>query len=199
MKRSRIDIGRMRKEQGKASLGTLIKYGAVVAGGAFVLKGCSSDEARIYANLNECEDDNPTEQAQCNIAYQDALREWRNEAPRYPRLSDCEYDFGDGSCRPLSQHFIPIMTGFMLLNNGSDTELDLDFDRPRGLTSSKRRYSPAYNRWSTADGALLGNTYQRKADISKSQLQPTKGSARVMGRGGFGRTVSSRSSSSWGG
>lgn len=199
MKRSRINLDRMRKQQGQANLGTLIKYGAVVAGGALLLKGCSSDEARIYSNLNDCEEDNPFAREQCNIAYQDALREWRSEAPRYRQLSDCEYDFGDGSCRPLAEYFIPLMTGFMLLNNGNDTELDLDFDHPRGLTSSSHRYSPAFNRWSTADGVLLGNTYQRKVDISKSQFQPTKGSSRVMGRGGFGRTVSSRSSSSWGG
>jgi len=199
MKRSRIDIDRMRKQEGKSSLGTLIKYGAVIAGGTFLLKGCDSEDARIYNSLSDCEKDNPFARQQCDIAYQDALRDWRQEAPRYRKRDDCEYDFGQGSCNPQARHYIPTMTGFMLHNRGSSTELDLDFDRPKGLTSSKQRFSPAFNKWTLADGSVLGNLGQRNVSVSDNHFKSLKGSSKVLGRGGFGRTVSSRSSSSWGG
>lgn len=199
MKRSRINIDRMRKQEGKSSLGTLVKYGAVLAGGTFLLKGCDSEQARIYNGLNDCENDNPFAHQQCDLAYQDALRDWRREAPRYRQLNDCEYDFGQGSCNPQAQHYIPNMTGFMLHNRGSNSEPDLDFDRPKGVTSSKQRFSPAFNKWTLADGNVLGNKGQRSIDVSKDSFKSLKGSNKVLGRGGFGRTVSSRSSSSWGG
>lgn len=200
MKRSRIDIDRMRKQQGKTTLGTLVKYGAVIAGGTFLLKGCDAEDARVYTSVADCEDDNLLEQAQCKPAYQQALSSWHQEAPRYRQLTDCEYDFGQDSCKSLSQSYIPHMAGFMLPNNGSDSDVELDFDRPRGLTRSKQYYSPAFRKWTTADGAVMGSVGTRNLSVSESSFKPLKGSSAVLGRGGFGRTVSSRSSSSssWG-
>lgn len=199
MKRSQINIDRMRKQQGKASVGSMVKYGALAFGVTALLNGCDSEDARVYNNVDECEDDNPIDQAQCQPAYQKALSSWHQEAPRYRRQGDCEYDFGTDTCMSLSQSYIPRMSGFMLPNNGSDSDLDLDFDRPRGLARSKQYYSPAFRKWTTADGAVLGNDYSRSLSVSDSSFKPLKGSSAVLGRGGFGRTVSaSRSSSSWG-
>lgn len=198
MKRSRIDIDRMRKQQGKASLGTLVKYGAAIAGGTFLLKGCDSEDARVYGSVADCEDDNPLAQAQCQPAYQQAMNSWQREAPRYRQLTDCEYDFGRDSCKARSNGYMPRMSGFMLPNNGSDTNVELDFDRPRGLTHSSQYYSPAFRKWTTADGALLGDVGKRSLSVSESSFKPLKGSSAVLGRGGFGRTISSRSSFSRG-
>lgn len=168
---------------------------AAIAAGAYALQGCNSEDAYIYKDAYDCSLDNPGEDMRCESAYRRALADWQDSAPRYTSLGDCEYDFGNSQCQEFRPHFIPLMAGFMLGRNyASDDDFDLDFDRPRGLTSSYSRRSPAFNRWVGSNGNLYGNYGKQRVKVSKSTFKGTKGRARVMGRGGFGRTVSSRSS-----
>ena len=198
MKRSgKIDLQKMRKAP--AGLGTGVKLSAVVAG-SWMLTGCDSNDAFIYRDAQECTLDNPTQPIQCDAAYKRALSGWNRDAPRYSRMQDCEYDFGYGDCRNYQSHFIPLMAGFMLGEDESqDAEYDIDFDRPKGLTRSRSHRSPAYLKWVGARGDLYGDYGKRKVSVSSKAFKPTKGSSKVLGRGGFGKSVSSRASSSWGG
>lgn len=171
-----------------------------VAAGAYMLSGCGSEQAYIYQNVEECTYDNPGDGERCQAAYQSALQEWQQTAPRYRSLNDCVYDFGFRQCEEYRPYFIPLMAGFMLGNNYQtlDDDFDLDFDRPKPLTSSRNRGSSAYNRWVGAGGTLFGNSSKSAVKVGKSTfnssaIKGTKGSAKVLGRGGFGKSVSSRS------
>lgn len=187
MKRSgSINLTRMRKNP-LAQLGLSLRV-TLIGSGAALLAGCSSDEGEIYQTLSDCTLENPDAIAQCSSAYQQAKDEWARTAPRFPRLSDCEYEFGDDECESGQGYFLPLMAGYMLYRYGSD-DLDIDFDRPKPLTSSSRRRSPLFGKWVGASGQVYGNYSQNRVKVSSSDFRPLKGGRRVLGRGGFGRTV----------
>lgn len=197
MKRSRqINLNKMRKLP-DMSAAQLAKV-SIVLGGSYMLTGCDSTDAFIYRTIGECELDNPLDLQRCEMAYQKALGEWNRTAPRYLSMSNCEYDFGYNSCEQRTRYFYPLMAGFMLgENEQTSDEYDLDFDRPKALGKSKNASS--YNKWVGANGVLLGDADKRKLSVGNKAFTPLKGSSRTLGRGGFGKTISSRSSSSWGG
>ena len=184
---------------------------SAVAAGAYMLSGCGSSEtAHIYENAQECTYYNPSHGKRCEAAYQRALQEWQDTAPRYRSIDDCVYDFGFRQCEEYRPYFIPLMAGFMLGNNYQtyDDDFDLDFDRPKPLTSSRNKGSSAYGRWVGANGTLFGSSSKSQVKVGKSTFNSssyksssyknssyknTKGSAKVLGRGGFGKSISSRS------
>ncbi|MBY4676349.1 DUF1190 domain-containing protein [Marinobacterium arenosum] len=193
MKRTRhIDLHWMRKP-------------GLLAVGAATLSGCDSSQlAKVYQTPLECELDNPAQSQQCELAYRNAQADWQRSAPQYRSERDCEYDFGNDNCEAhpgLGAMFIPLMAGFMLGENfATDDDFDLDFRRSKPLGRSKSRYSQAYNKWVGADGTLFGSYGKQQLKVGRDALRPLKGGAKVLGRGGFGQTVSSRarSSGSWG-
>lgn len=167
---------------------------SAVATGAALLSGCDSEDGYIYKSVTACELDNPGYDDRCESAYQKALADWKRTAPRYRSESNCAYDFGNHQCFEYSPYFIPLMTGFMLGDNHrTEEDFDLDFDRPRGLSYSTRRGTPAFHRWVSSSGDMFGDYHKNKVKVSSSAFKGSKGSARVMGRGGFGKTISSRS------
>lgn len=168
---------------------------SMVAASGFMLTGCNSETGYIYRSVQDCSLDNPGYDGGCEIAYKKALSQWKQTAPRYRDLFNCEYDFGDGACQEFPPYFIPLMTGFMLgENHQSDDDYDLDFYGVRPLSYSRMKHSAAYGRWVSAQGDLYGDYRKNQVKVSPSTFRGTKGSARVMGRGGFGSTISSRSS-----
>lgn len=170
------------------------RFGALAAG-ASLLTGCGGEDAYIYKTVAECSYDNPGYNDNCEYAYRRALAEWDQTAPRYNSQGDCEYDFGYQECRERRPYFIPIMAGFMMAeNNLTEEEFDLDFDRPKPLGSSKRRGSTGYGKWIGAQGGLYGDFYSSKTKVKRSIFSAPKSTGRVTSRGGFGRTISSRSS-----
>lgn len=195
MKRSRqINLGKMRKLP-DLSAAQLAKVSIVIGGGA-VLSGCDSTDAFIYRTVAECELDNPLDLQRCETAYQNALSEWHRTQPRYLSMRDCEYDFGYNGCEQRARYFYPLMAGFMIgENEQTSDEFDLDFDHPKPLGRSKSANS--YNKWVGANGTLFGDASKYKTQVSSKAFTPLKGSSRTLGRGGFGKSISSKSS--WGG
>lgn len=195
MKRSQqINLSKMRKLP-DLSAARLAKVSIVIGGGA-VLSGCDSTDAFIYRTVAECELDNPLDLQRCQMAYQNALAQWHRTQPRYVSMQNCEYDFGYNGCEQRARYFYPLMAGFMLgENEQTSDEFDLDFDRPKPLGRSKSANS--YNKWVGADGALFGDASKYTTKVSGKSFKPLKGGSRTLGRGGFGKTISSKSS--WGG
>ncbi len=172
----------------------------VVVSGAAALSGCGEQAATIYKNVADCVQGNTLSQAQCDTAYRNAKNEWQRTAPRYQYRRDCESEFGDDRCftqqggfLPGRTAFMPVMSGFMLGQRGSNSG-EWDFDRPKPLASSRNRSSSLYGKWVGAGGQVFGKYSQTRVQVSPKALKRLKGSGRVLGRGGFGRTVSSRSS-----
>jgi len=204
MKRSAgVFLSVMRKAPAGSELSVLqlsARLGLVV-GGTTVLAGCGEQTAIIYKTVADCTQDNVLSQSQCETAYRNARSEWQRTAPRYQYRRDCEYEFGEdrcftqqGSFLPGRTGYMPVMSGFMLGSASDDNEWD--FDRPKPLASSRKRRSPLYGKWVGAGGQVFGKYSQRRVQTGSSAFKPLKGSGRVLGRGGFGRTVSSRSSGS---
>jgi len=194
MKRTKINL--LRKSDFPFDV-TWLKNGfrlSAVATGAALLSGCDSEDGYIYRSAGECALDNPGYDDRCESAYQKALTDWKRTAPRYKTEINCTYDWGNNQCFEYSPYYIPLMAGFMLGDNHrTDERFDLDYDRPRGLGSSHRSGTPAFNRWVSSSGDLYGAQHKNKVKVSSSAFKGSKGSARVMGRGGFGKTISSRS------
>ncbi|MCW8328782.1 DUF1190 family protein [Photobacterium sp. SDRW27] len=205
MKRSKqVVLASMRKNWQTFSVAPV-----TVAFAGAMLSGCSdtSSEASIYQSLDDCIDDNPNYSSECQAAYQYALEEAERTAPKYQTQSDCIAEFGVGACVQSQRNnwFMPAMAGFMFGRM---------MDSNRGYYSQPmfRSYYPGsifYDRWTTADGYDYGRSSYKKTKVrvSKDQMKPKPAVSRTISRGGFGSTVSAKSSwsksssgsKSWGG
>ena len=162
----------------------------------FFAAACSDNrqEAMVFTSLSDCQYQLPEHAAQCETAYQQALQEAADTAPKYNSRRDCEYGFGAEQCVEYRNEsggswFMPLMAGFMIR----------DLLQPRGYTqplfTSYSRYSPYRYRWIAADGYDYGDFRKRNFKVSKTYSKPPK-VARTIKRGGFGSSV--RAKSSWG-
>ncbi|WP_299018310.1 DUF1190 family protein [uncultured Photobacterium sp.] len=204
MKRSKkVVLASMRKDWRTFS----VKPFSVAFAGAF-LTGCSdnTNEGTIYQTLPDCIDDNPNYSQECRAAYQFALDEAERTAPKYRSEYDCTAEFGNNTCvRTSNNWFMPAMAGFMFGRL---------MDNNRGYYSQPmfRSYYPGsifYDRWTSADGYDYGSSRYKKTKVrvSSDQLKPKPTISRTISRGGFGSTVSAKSSwsksssgsKSWGG
>ncbi|CAG21924.1 DUF1190 family protein [Photobacterium profundum] len=164
---------------------------------AGVLSGCTdnSSEASIYQGLNDCVDDNPSYTSECQAAYQNALAEAERTAPKYQTQYDCSAEFGNNACVQSQQNnwFMPAMAGFMfsrMINNNNRGY----YSQP--MFRSSYPGSIFYDRWTTADGNDYGRSSYKKTKVrvSKDQMKPKATVNRTISRGGFGSTVSAKSS-----
>lgn len=184
MKRSQfIDLNRMRKQPAFQ----LTKVAALV-GGTLALSGCGfQEDATIYSSLEACKAEKPDQVQTCELAYQQAMEEAKQTAPRYRGERDCEAEFGNcvgAYDNRGNSWFMPMMAGFMLGNS---------FNRP--VYSGVGRYSGSYY---GGDGTNYGKVGSRSSTkVSVSSFREKSAPARTMSRGGFGSKVSARSS--WGG
>ncbi|ELR65945.1 hypothetical protein C942_00571 [Photobacterium marinum] len=203
MKRSKkVVLPSMRKNWRTFSVAPI----SVAFAGAF-LTGCSDKhEGTIYHSLNDCIDDNPNYSQECRAAYQFALTEAERTAPKYQREYDCEAEFGNNTCmRTQNNWFMPAMAGFMF-GRLMDSNRGY-YSQP--MFSSYYRGSIFYDRWITADGYDYGSSRYKKTkvSVSKDHLKPKPTVSRTISRGGFGSSVSAKSSwsksssgsKSWGG
>jgi uncharacterized protein YgiB involved in biofilm formation len=194
MKRSRsINLTHMRKNIGVFSLKPLALCMAVF------FTGCESNEqqADIFKNLEECKSTYPDLSAQCDMAFNEALKKAEDTGPKYKTLDDCVAEFGADRCSPHthsdgSNWFMPAMAGFMLARALDNNQR---YNTAPMFTSSNYS-SPYYNRWTTVDGNSYGDFHNRqvrtRADVFRPQPRVTK----TMERGGFGSKAAA--ASSWG-
>ncbi|MDO6708319.1 DUF1190 family protein [Photobacterium sp. 1_MG-2023] len=205
MKRTKeVNLPGMRKQWRSFAVAPVTA--AISAG---LLAGCSEtkEDARLYHTLNDCKSDNPGYATQCEMAYEDALKEAARTAPKFSTRRDCTEEFGMNSCveAPNNNWFMPAMAGFMfarLIDNHRGY-----YSQP--MFSSSYPSSRYYGRWMTADGYDYGSYRYKKAKvlIGKEQMKPKPTVTRTISRGGFGSSAaaksswssSSSSSRSWGG
>ncbi len=189
MKRSKRQLlSRMADRIGKP-------VGGAIAG-SVLLSACgqSDAEVQVYQSADDCSNSNPELAEQCQAAYQQALAESADTAPKYDRRSDCEADFGGGSCTPYQYQgnswFMPAMAGFMF-----GRMLDGNRYSHTPVYSSRNPYSPYYGQWSTANGHRLGKaSYGKRMSVGKEALAPKPKVTRTISRGGFGSTAQAKSS-----
>ncbi|SON48080.1 DUF1190 domain-containing protein [Vibrio tapetis] len=203
MKRSqRVILPSMRKDWSKINITPF-----AVAVSAVVIAGCSDsdpdNDARIYADVEDCSLDNPGYTEQCQAAYENAVNEAMRTAPRYASENDCRVEFPGEECfQPRnSSWFIPAMGGYLF---------------SKMINNSRGYYSePVYRyggSWYSTNGRSYGsyNSGYNKVKIKTSEMKKKPAATRTMSRGGFGSTVSAKSSwskssssksskSSWGG
>lgn len=193
LKRTReVSLPRMRK-----SWRPFAQTSISVAVFSALLSGCGDkEEAVIYQKVDDCISDNPDLADQCRAAYEYALQEAQRTGPKYSTQAECTQEFGYNSCvrAPQSDWFMPAMTGFMfarMLNNNRPY-----YSQP--MYQSSYPGSIFYNRWVTADGYDFGSSRYSKTKVrlEKGQMKSKPTVTKTMSRGGFGSTVSAKSS--WG-
>ncbi len=184
-------LDRMRKSWRPFAQNTLS-----VAVASAILSGCSdpAEKAVVYQKVDDCISDNPRFAEQCRAAYQHALEEASRTGPKYNSENECIQEFGAGACvqAPQSNWFMPAMAGFMFARV-------MQNNRPyysQPMYSSRYRGSIFYDRWVTADGYDYGSSrYSRSSvRVDKNQMKPKPATTRTISRGGFGSTVSAKSS-----
>ncbi|WP_191602318.1 DUF1190 domain-containing protein [Marinomonas algicola] len=201
MKRSKsINLDSMRKVKPASPLMRPL----TLAVASITLAACSSseEEVKMVSSVEDCTASTTMTQAQCEVAYQQALQEAERTGPKYNSQAACEAEFGYDQCNRSSQgsFFTPFMAGFLVSNL-------LDSGR-------SNRYNPVYHysksgsykdRIMTADGQVIGKSGQRSYKVNPSTLKPKPTVSRTVSRGGFGSVASAKSSwgggkkSSWGG
>ncbi|GAL04317.1 DUF1190 family protein [Photobacterium aphoticum] len=192
MKRSKhVVLASMRKNWRPTMMAP---FTAILAGAA--LSGCSdpSQDASIYQGLNDCIGDNPDHAEECRAAYQSALEEAARTSPKYASRADCELEFGINACvqAPSNDWFMPAMAGFMFarLINSDNRYYSQPMFRSTYPTS---RY---YGYWVTSDGYNYGKSSYKKSKvkIKYDDMKPKPAVNRTIKRGGFGSSVSAKSS-----
>ncbi len=206
MKRTRsINLERMRKRSPLSSL-TPIAIAIAVSS----LAGCSSSrQGEIFKDAAACTQKNPTQAAECERAYNEAVTKAASSAPKYQTAADCIAEFGERSCVPYrgpsgQSWFMPALGGFLFGQMLSSGSRHSHFGTP--LFTSYNRGNAMYGSWTYADGERHGRSNYGPTTYRDSATKPKPAVTRTIARGGFGSTVAakaraSRSSSSrgWGG
>jgi uncharacterized protein YgiB involved in biofilm formation len=194
MKRSQsINIERMRKSRKRFSLKPL-----ALAIAATTMVACDSvREAKIYRDAEHCIQENPDLSDECETAYQKAKAEASRSGPKYQSESICESEFGRDNCVPYRSAdghswFMPAVAGFLLAK-----ALERNNYEASPLYTSYSRYSPGYGQWTTVDGSRYGQRRYGSINVSGDTFKPKPAVTKTISRGGFGSTVSAKSS--WGG
>lgn len=184
-----LNLGQFRKQH------TLKPLSLGIAS-VFIASACSDNrqEAMVFTSLNDCQYQLPDYAAQCEMAYQKALEEAAETAPKYNSRSDCEYEFGSDQCVVYrndsgNSWFMPLMAGYII----RDLLEPRRYSQP--LYTSYSRYSPYRYRWITANGYDYGDFRKREIRVPKTYTKPPAVN-RTINRGGFGSSV--RAKSSWG-
>ena len=195
-KRTRtIDLMQMRKVVNKPAIKPLL---AAIAGIGLV--GCSSkEEVSIAYSIDDCADNTSLTEAQCEVAYRNALMEAERSSPKFVDLNDCEANYGFNNCtQDNNGWFMPALVGFVVAEVIDEV----------GDAFERRHYSPVYRNRDRdlvfSDGGAISYGGHGKYQIPKGSNAPKtkvkkpypKGT-KTLSRGGFGSTASAKSS--WGG
>ncbi len=179
----------------------------LTAAGVVAVQACGSSdwseepsvEASPFASVAECSASGAVPAAECQRAYNQAVANHEQAAPRFETQPLCEEQFGNGQCQQRAagtgSFWMPVLAGFMV-----GRMLDRDrrpYYRYGGLYRSRRD-----NVWYTggANGGRLHNTGSGwRAGASgfdrPTASPPVRSRSSVSRRGGFG----GRSRGGWGG
>lgn len=170
------------------------KLKPLVAAIATLLVGCSNkQEAQLVQSVEDCLQNTDFSETECETAYQNALAEAENTAPKYQSMNQCETEFGPQQCtRSSSGFFMPFMAGYLmssLLDSGRNHYNPVYHYRGRGPYSGKIL---------SADGRVLGRAGSRSYNVSRDVLtKPMPTVRKTVSRGGFGAQAAAKSN--WGG
>lgn len=143
-----------------------------------LLAGCEQADQKVsmFMNTDECVKSGQSA-GQCQVSYKKAEADAIKTAPKYQNSSDCQAEYND--CRYSSSNgsWYPLMMGYMMGPNGSS--------------------QPLYNnKGSFVDAA--GNNFGKKLNTTRMTTRSSLGAkpaiTKTTTRGGFGSSVSSRSS-----
>jgi uncharacterized protein YgiB involved in biofilm formation len=174
--------------------------------GTLTLTACGDDpmvEGQVFPTVAQCVAAG-TPQGECQEAYNQALTDNENDAPRFESQDLCEGEFGGGQCQQRfagngggGSFWTPLLAGFVIAN-----ALDADFDRRK-----KRKYAPIYMSRANGNYYYGGSNYGPMSRTSSGRygfapdtLNRPVSAPRVQSRsdiasrGGFGGRASSRSS-----
>ncbi|HZG47523.1 MAG TPA: DUF1190 domain-containing protein [Allosphingosinicella sp.] len=172
--------------------------------GTLTLTGCGDDpmvEGQVFPTVAECVAAG-TPQGECQEAYNQALADNQNDAPRFESQDLCEGEFGGGQCQQRAEgggsFWVPLLAGFVIANAIDD----VDFDRKK-----KRKYAPIYMSRANGNYYYGGSNYGPMSRTSSGRygfapatLDRPVSAPRVQSRsdiasrGGFGGRASSRGS-----
>ena len=179
---------------------------ALAISAAFILAGCEQTDETVsmYQNADDCSAANPSMSAQCTTAYNNALKEAENTAPKYASKEDCVAEFGEAQCTPVpaqagtaaqptqtSSSWMPLMAGYMM---GRMMSGGAGFAQ-QPLFSSRSPASPANGQFVDASGKSYGAaTSGRTVTVPKTALAPKPATTNTITRGGFGESVAKQTS-----
>lgn len=175
------------------------------------LSGCApppqQEEAGIYRNAEECEQQYPDQTQLCEQVFRSARMDHLVTAPRFDGLAECEADFGVGNCEPAPEDtlsddtgsapsqssfggswFMPMMMGYMLGNLVGGRSV-----RQAPVYSSSAPNSPINNKIVTGAGDVVGNRGDRSVRVPPSAFQQPRTPTRVTRTGGFGAMAAQKS------
>jgi uncharacterized protein YgiB involved in biofilm formation len=163
-----------------------------------VMAGCSggsqNEQVTFVTSVDDCTNATQLTAAECQAAYEDAVKEAEKTAPRYQYARDCQAEFGN--CESRGGFFVPFMAGYIVSNIMSDS-----LERKHRYSNSQPSYvyrgnGQFRNKIMTSDGFVVGSPGQRSYSVPKEALKPKPAVTRTISRGGFGATASAKSN--WG-
>ena len=183
---------------------------ALAIAAVFTLAGCeqSDETVSMYQNADDFSKANPGQSAQCNTAYNNALKEAERTAPKYASREDCVAEFGENQCQQTpaqagvgttqnaeaqqsGSFWMPLMAGYMMgrLMGGGAGFAQQPLFSPRTPNSS------ANGQFVDASGKNYGAaTSGRTMNVPKTALAPKPATTSTITRGGFGETVAKQNS-----
>ncbi|GAA0493197.1 MULTISPECIES: DUF1190 family protein [Tatumella] len=171
---------------------------AVAISAVFMLSGCEQKDENVsmYMNADQCSKANPGQQAQCDSAYNNAVKEAARTAPKYASREDCVAEFGENQCQKApaqastaaepqqsGSFWMPLMAGYMM-----GRMMGGGMSQP--LFTPRNAASPANGQFVDASGKSYGPaTGGRTATVPKSAMAPKPATTSTITRGGFGESV----------
>jgi uncharacterized protein YgiB involved in biofilm formation len=177
--------------------------------GTMALTACGGDtwevEGQVFETVAQCTAAGVAAN-ECQDAYNQALADNQNDAPRFESQDLCEGEFGQGQCQQqfagggggTGSFWVPLLSGFVIGN--ALGEIDID--------GRKRKYAPVYR--SRAHNAYYhgGSNYGPMPQTSNGRYGMPRATfdrpvssprvqtrADIASRGGFGGRVGGRSGS----
>lgn len=163
--------------------------------------GCESEPTgRLFQSVEECTIEGEIDIEECRSAYQNALSDHRESAPRFDSEYDCNNQFGGCERVNGTSAYIPPLGGF-LVGYYAGQLIDIDGKKKKRYRTSG--VLPMYRDFRSGEYLKPnGDSVGRSPGLVRGDAGRTTGVARgqTVSRGGFGSTASSSSSrSSFGG